>query len=69
MIPEKKWLMTEDPNIMFEGDNAVGQLKKNRFGTLLRKKLMQSWRNMEFHPIGAWRSRNLHSEYAPRKTD
>ena len=28
MIPEKKWLMTEDPNIMFEGDNAVGQLKK-----------------------------------------
>ena len=28
MVPEKKWLMTEDPNIMFEGDTAVGRLKK-----------------------------------------
>ena len=28
MVPEKKWLFTEDPNVMFEGDNAVGLLKK-----------------------------------------
>ncbi len=28
MSNEKKWLFTEDPNVMFEADTAVGRLKK-----------------------------------------
>lgn len=28
MNAKKEWLLTDDPNIIFEGDNAVGRLKK-----------------------------------------
>ena len=27
-MKKKEWLLTDDPNIMFEGDNEVGRLKK-----------------------------------------
>ena len=49
MITEKKWLLTEDPAIIFEADTAVGQLKK------------QLWDATEEEMIAAAKASHAHS--------